>query len=165
MKSIYIKKKWKKNERRKVFLIGIEKREKDEWDFFLFETCGELLELNLDFFSLCWIDFLLFVKHTINKVIQKCVRNKERAWWYFKLSLVTCTARQPVCFCVWKYLKRNYFLFRINIFISFLCVDIKNNFFKIKKYYFNVFQMKNTLKHNYYKHWGWLLTFPISSHG
>jgi hypothetical protein len=69
----------KKNERRKVFLIGIEKREKDEWDFFLFETCGELLELNLDFFSLCWIDFLLFVKHTINKVIQKCVRNKERA--------------------------------------------------------------------------------------
>jgi hypothetical protein len=69
----------KKNERRKVFLIGIEKREKDEWDFFLFETCGELLELNLDFFSLCWIDFLLFVKHTINKVIQKSVRNKERA--------------------------------------------------------------------------------------
>jgi hypothetical protein len=69
----------KKNERRKVFLIGIEKREKDEWDFFLFETCGELLELNLDFFSLCWIDFLLFVKHTINKVIQKCVRNKEMA--------------------------------------------------------------------------------------
>lgn len=69
----------KKNERRKVFLIGIEKREKDEWDFFLFETCGELLELNLDFFSLCWIRFLLFVKHTINKVIQKCVRNKEMA--------------------------------------------------------------------------------------
>jgi hypothetical protein len=108
---------------------------------------------------------LLFVKHTINKVIQKCVRNKEMAWWYFKLSLVTCTARQPVCFCVWKYLKKNIFYLKLIFLYRFYVLILKIIFFKIKKYYFNVFQMKNTLKHNYYKHRGWLLTFPISSHG
>jgi hypothetical protein len=69
----------------------------------------------------------------------------------FSCNMHRTSTRLFLCLEVFK---KKYFLFKINIFISFLCVDIKNNFFKIKKYYFNVFQMKNTLKHNYYKHRG-----------
>jgi hypothetical protein len=29
-----------------------------------------------------------------------------------------------------------------------ICVNVKNNFFKIKKYYFNTFMRKKTLKNN-----------------
>jgi len=30
----------------------------------------------------------------------------------------------------------------------FIFIDVKNNFFKIKRYYFNIFLNKNTLKNN-----------------
>ena len=99
MKSTYIK---EKKERRKVFFvfIGIEKREKDECNFFLFEinVWGELLELNLNFFSLCWIDFLLFVKHTINKVLKGCEKSGKVKGpikyivFYLILCIVFCSS-------------------------------------------------------------------------
>ena len=40
-----------------------------------------------------------------------------------------------------------------------MCLS-KNNFFKIKKYYFNIFLNKNTLKNNYYD----TLKHPVKNH-
>ena len=41
------------------------------------------------------------------------------------------------------FLKKSFFLLKINFFIcfgSFRCVDLKNNFLKIKKHHFDAFQ-------------------------
>ena len=73
-------------------------------------------------------------------------------WWTSKWkTLGTATANTHVCFCVSKTLLEKFQIFyffsllQINIFFyvfrSFWCVDVKNNFLKIKNiYYFNVFQ-------------------------
>jgi hypothetical protein len=42
---------------------------------------------------------------------------------------------------------KKYFFYFLKL---FRCVNIKNNFKKINKYYFNIFSNKNTLKNNYY---------------
>jgi hypothetical protein len=62
---------------------------------------------------------------------------------------------RPICF-LWKILNFFiFFLFKINIFFYifklFWCVDIRNNFLKIKKYYFNIFFNKKYFKNQLYR--------------
>jgi hypothetical protein len=116
------------------------------------------------FSKTCWTYFIYhIIHHSYGKLINTrhetkhtCIHLMISLFYIIFPLFLMFIYLVPVCFCILKAFLKNlnffYFFLQINIFFSvfrlFWCVDVENNFLKIKNIILIYFRVKNTLKNN-----------------
>jgi hypothetical protein len=93
----------------------------------------------VSFFSFIFFTIRCFFFLLATWVIEWKIIKIKKSWINYFYALVLINLRKLYRKITLKITIFCFKFYSLNIFRSFWCADVKNNFFKIKKYYFNVF--------------------------